>query len=399
MTDARRLRARALLDRQFLVVVLALLVVAGVGGYLAYDAYGQSNTTVRTTEVTVWEPSGSFTHQATVVDNESRTAGVFEPGATLTNRSVYFQQLMPTLNGTFRYGYAADSGELTATVRPRLVIRSVGEGSDGRVEYWRLTRSLGNSESTLSPGEHVRVPFSVNVTDVVATADRVHERVGDPGRTRASVNVTVTVAGTAGGQSVDRTLRYALPVRIEGDVYRVGASNGTPAVTRTERVTVTEPPGPLAAYGGPALLALSLLGLVGLVSARRDGRLALTDAERAWLAYRDDRADFDDWIVRARLPAEARSYPVAEAASLADLVNFAIDSDSAVIESPDGDAYHVLHDGIRYTFTAPPSPATAGTAEHDPLDADAAAESDGPDDRPTERARATESPTDDGRRG
>ena len=191
---------------------------------------------------------------------------------------------MPTLNGTFRYGYAADSGELTATVRPRLVIRSVGDGSDGQVEYWRLTRSLGGSEATLPPGERVRVPFSVNVTDVVATADRVHERVGDSGRTRASVNVSVALSGTAGGQSVDRTLRYALPVRIEGDVYRVGASNATRAVTRTERVTVTEPPGPLEAYGGPALLVLSLVGLVGLVAARRDCRLAQTDTERAWLA-------------------------------------------------------------------------------------------------------------------
>ncbi len=401
MTGTRWLRVRALLDRQFAVVVLALLVVAGTGGYLAFDAYAGSNTTVRTTEVTVWEADGSFTHRAAVVDNESR-AGPFEPGATVTNRSVYFQPVMPVLNGTFRYGYAADAGELTATVRPRLVIRSVGESGESRVEYWRVTRSLDSREATLEPGERVQTPFAVNVTDAAATADRVHEQVGDPGRTQVSVNVSVVLSGTAGGQSVDRTLRYTLPLSIEGDVYRVAPADETRAFTRTERTTITESPGPLAAYGGPALLALSLLGLAGLASARRDDRLALTDAERAWVAYRDDRADFDDWVAQIRLPAEARSRPVARADSLADLANFAIDTDSAVLESPDGDAYHVLHDGIRYTFTRPSPPSTAESeqAGGDSPTGDADAESalpDGRDDRSTGRTHAAESLGDEGR--
>lgn len=384
---------RALLDRQFVVVVLALLVVAGVGGSLAFDAYAGSNTTVRTTEVTVWEADGSYTHGSTVVDNESR-AGPFEPGATVTNRSVYFQRVMPVLNGSFRYGYAADAGDLTATVRPSVVIRSVGESGESRVEYWRVTRSLDGRESTLAPGERVRVPFSVNVTDAAATADRVHERVGDPGRTQVSVNVTVALSGTAGGQSVDRTLRYGLPVRVEGNVYRVGESGGTRSFTRTERTTVADSPGPLAAYGGPVLLALSLLGLGGLVVARRDGRLVLTDAERTWLSYRDDRSDFDDWIARVRLPAEARSLPVAEADTLADLVNFAIDTDNAVVESPDGDAYHVVDGGIRYTFTRPPHPASVDPSARDSLAADG--EQNDSDDRPATRTPVTDPAPDEG---
>jgi hypothetical protein len=277
------------------------------------------------------------------------------------------------------------------------VIRSVGESGENRVEYWRLTRSFDAREATLAPGEGVVAPFSVNVTDAAARAERVHERVGDPGRTRVSVNVTVGLSGTVGGQSVDRTLRYALPLNIEGDVYRVASSDETRAFTRTERTTVTESPGPLAAYGGPALLALSLLGLVGLASARRDDRLALTDAERAWVAYRDDRADFDDWVAQIRLPAEARSRPVAEADSLADLVNFAIDTDNAVLESPDGDAYHVLHDGIRYTYTRPSPPATAAPAEDDSPAVDADSPStDGLDDRPTGRTHAAGSLGDEG---
>jgi predicted flap endonuclease-1-like 5' DNA nuclease len=174
-----------------------------------------------------------------------------------------------------------------------------------------------------------------------------------------SVNVTVALSGTAGGQEVDRTLEYALPLAVEGSVYRVGSVAQVEPVTRTERVTVASEPGPLGAIGGPVLLGLALLGLAGLVYARSEDRLALTEAEREWLAYRDDRSDFDDWISTIRLPEDARSLPVAEADTLADLVDFAIDTDNAVLEQPGGGAYHVVHDGYRYTFEAPPDPTRA----------------------------------------
>ncbi|PSQ30968.1 hypothetical protein BRD06_01490 [Halobacteriales archaeon QS_9_67_15] len=58
-------------------------------------------------------------------------------------------------------------------------------------------------------------------------------------------------------------------------------------------------------------------------------------------------------------------------------MDFAIDTDSGVVEEPGGGAYHVVHDGYRYTFEAPAAPAT------DPLritgttaDADAEPDSD-----------------------
>jgi hypothetical protein len=376
-----------LLDRQFGVAVLVLLALAVGGGWLAYDAYAQPDTTVEQREVTVWEPGGEFTHRATVIDNESKTAGVFEPDETVGNRSFYYLGIMPELSGQFGFGYAADAGDLDVTVDRRLVIRSVGEQREGTTEYWRQTRALGSTNRTLAPGERLRMPFAVNVSDAVATADRVRERLGDPGQTQVSVNVTVTVAGTAGGQAVDRTLRYALPVTVEGDLYRVDDGGGSRAFTRTERTVVEQPPGPLPAYGGPALLGLGLLGLAGLAYARSDDRLALTGAERAWLDYRDDRADFDDWISTIRLPEEARGLPVAEADSLADLVDFAIDTDNAVLESPDGSTYHVVHDGYRYTFEAPAAPAdaavgeqaTGGDGDDDPPDGDGAESTDADD--------------------
>lgn len=358
MTGAGMLRARALLARQFTLVVVALVVVAGVGGVFAYGAYAQPTQVEQTNEVTVWAPSGSFTHGSTVTENESNLAGVFAPGQRVSDRSVYYSSIMPTLSGEFGFEYAAESGAVDVTIQRTLVIRSVGQTSDGQeAEYWRQTESLGTGTTTLRPGVRAIVPYAVDVNTVQARADRIRERLGDPGRTQVSVNVTVALTGTVGGEAVDRTIQYSLPLLIENRVYRVGTmSGGAPPFTRTERTTVVEEPGPLSAYGGPALLLLSLAGIVGLLYTHSTGRIELSDAERAWLEYRDDRSEFDDWISTIRLPDEARALPVAEAATLADLVDFAIGTDQAVLESADGQNYHVVHDGYRYTFEAPSNP-------------------------------------------
>lgn len=360
------LRARALVSRQSKILILVLLVLAGIGGFLTYNAYAQPNTSVRTNEVTTWTANGSFTHRATVIDNESKVGPVFEPGQVVRNRSVYFRSIMPRLNGTFRFGYAADAGELETTVRQRLVIRSVGGGGgegEQRVVYWRQARSLDRKRATLAPGERVTVPFSVNVTDAVVTASSIQERLGAPGEVRMSINVTVALSGTAGGRAVNRTVRYALPLRTDGGIYRVGSGGKMRAFTRTERVTVTEPPGALSAVGGPLLFGIGVFGLVTLAVLGYTDRLGLTEAEQAWLEYRDDRADFDEWISTVRLPEDAESLPVAEAASLADLVDIAIDTDNAVLESPEGDEYHVIKDDYRYTFVAPPDVSTSAIFE------------------------------------
>jgi hypothetical protein len=387
-----RLRIRALLDRQSAVVVLVLLIAGAAGGVLAYDAYAQPNTTTVTEEVTVWAPEGEFTHGATVVENETRTAGIFAPGERVENRGFYYRSIMPVLSGEFRYGYAADSGELDVTVERTLVVRSVGERAGRSVEYWRETESLGTDRATLAPGETVAVPYRANVTAAAVRAERIRERLGDPGETRVSVNVSVGVAGTAGGRDVDRTIEYGLPLTVDGPVYRVESASDVPPVTRTERRTAARDPGPLPAVGGPALLAVSLAGLGALAYARRENRLALSAAERAWLDYRDDRADYDEWISTVRLPEEARALPVGYTDTLVDLVDVAIDTDSAVFESPEGDRYHVLHDGYRYTFEAPPDPrgvdpGAAVTAEPDGQTAAAGHGGDGPADDAGEPTR------------
>jgi hypothetical protein len=94
-------------------------------------------------------------------------------------------------------------------------------------------------------------------------------------------------------------------------------------------------------------------GLGALVAARRRDELALSETERAVLDYQSDRAEFDEWITQIRLPDAAFEKPEAEAATLRDLVDFAIDTDAGVVESPDEAAYYVVGDEYLYVYRPP----------------------------------------------
>ena len=167
----------------------------------------------------------------------------------------------------------------------------------------------------------------------------------------------MTVVATRQTESAQtRRLTFSLPITSDSGIYRVQSSPTVETFTETTTVTVENEPSPLQRVGGPVLLLVGLLGAAGLAVARYRGTLEVSDDERELLAYRDDRAEFDEWISTVRLPDEARDLPVAEAETLADLVDVAIDSDNPVLEHPDGDAYSVVHDGYRYTFEAPPEP-------------------------------------------
>lgn len=196
---------------------------------------------------------------------------------------------------------------------------------------------------------------------------------------------TVDVQGTVNGEQVDTQRVHSLPVAIEQRTYSVGQVDGRSVQETTRQVTVPREYGPVRRLGGPALLGLSVAGLAGLAVARSRDELELTEADRAWLAYREEREEFDEWITTFALPPEAFDRPVAEAESLADLVDFAIDTNGGVIESPDGSAYYVLDEEFRYTYTPPASPLPPGEGEEDEPRLSAPAD-------PTDGAVARDSP-------
>lgn len=348
-------RIRTTLDGQFAAVVFILVATLLVGGWLTYGAYATTETTVEQERIAQAQYVGASDHEADVVVDSP----VFDAGTTLSNRTAYFTQATPVLDGTFRYSYSAtDGGNVSVTATVEAVFRSVTDGETKPREYWRVTRLLNRTTTSVAPGETVRLSFSENVTELLNESRRYDESVGGtPGTLTVAFAADVTTEGTVNGQSVDRTQTYQLGLDADDSVYRVddpGTVTNTTQQTRAVRTQVQ--PGLVGRVGGPALLVVSLLGLLALGTLRYQGQLALSEAERAYMAYERDRNEYEEWITAARLPPEARDGTTAEVDSLEGLVDIAIDSDRRVIENGLDGEYVTVVDDVVYRFSAPPEP-------------------------------------------
>ncbi|SFG99898.1 hypothetical protein SAMN04488063_3531 [Halopelagius inordinatus] len=355
------LRARETVAGNVAVVVACFLVLAAVGGGLAYTAYVEPGAHTEERAGASWETTAEFGHAATVREPNS----VFPVGTTLENRSAYFGTVAPVLDGNFTYGYtASEGGSLSIGTDADIVLRSVERNQTGavRTRHWQRTRDAGEmTESGVEPGESVRVPFSFDARALANETERIESDLGASlGETEALVRVTVSLSGTVNGESVERTERYVLPVGL-GTAYTVEDPGVvTDPHTSTRTVTVTNQYGPIRRIGGPLLLFSGLGGAVGLLWARRSGRLStLTEAERERLAFDEARSEFDEWIHPIRLPPSTFDRPRAEAESLSALVDFAIDTNSSVVEDPDDGTYYVVHGEHLYSYS-PPTDAPVG---------------------------------------
>ena len=123
----------------YALVVLCLVLLGAVGGYLTYATHIAPGTATETREVSSWQSSGTFSHQATVINGTT----AFSEGTVLRNRSVYFSELSPELNGTFRYVYEAEDGNLTTETTVLLRYRAVESSDDGNgTIYWEVTQPV-----------------------------------------------------------------------------------------------------------------------------------------------------------------------------------------------------------------------------------------------------------------
>lgn len=350
------LRLRKLLAEQFETVAVVLLVLALVGGAVTYTTHIAPETTTEERVVSTWESSGTFDHGATV----TRENPVFPVDSQLQNRGVYFSNVAPVLNGTYTFQYrASGSGELATSMDVELVTRSVTGEQDEETVVWETARTLRETgTATIAPGTSAQVQFGFNVSDVAAERDRIEERLGGTaGTTETVVRAVVDIEGTVNGQPVDRQQVHTLPVTLEGNTYRIGPESApTQQFDTTETVGTAETYGPLRSVGGPILTLVALVGLAGLALGRSRDQFELTETEREWLTYQNQREEFDEWITTFALPEEAFDRPRAEASTLADLVDFAIDTDNGVVESPDGSEFSVLDGAYRYVYV-PPQPA------------------------------------------
>jgi hypothetical protein len=226
-------RTRALLDRRFEAAVVAVAVLAVVGGWVTYGAHVDPGTTTERRTVSSWSTTATYNYSATV----DRANPLYPVGTTLSNRSVYLTRASPVLNGTFEFTYGASGdGDLNVTLAEQAVVRSVNERRrDRTVDVWRRSRTLDTrSVDPLEPGSTARVSFSLDVNRTINRTELVQEKLDDPpGEPRLEVVTLVNVTGTVNGQAVDRTETYPLVVTFERGAYRVNATATTKASSTT----------------------------------------------------------------------------------------------------------------------------------------------------------------------
>ena len=363
--NERRLRLRAVLNAQSTAILVACLLLAAVGAGLVYTTHVDPGTETESRTVSSLTVESQYEHSATVTEPNA----VFETGAVLDGRSTYFTRIAPELDVDVATSYAASSAEnVTVELDSVLVIRNVGEGD---TVYWRQTEPLASETvSGVAPGETVNASFTLNSTAIDGRVASIEEQLGaSPGETETFVATEVAVDGSIGGVPTASTQTLDMPVTHGGDTYSVedpGVQSDT--TSRSEQVTVEREYGVLRSFGGPLLLLVGLAGAGGIRYAAREHDLALTPAERRYLSYRDDRSEFDEWITTFRLPSSVHERPTAEAGSLRDLVDFAIDNDTGVVEDPETGAFHAVSGEFVYTYR-PPAPTVADEGEVDGAEA------------------------------
>jgi hypothetical protein len=351
-----RLRLRRVVSDNRLVVVTVLAVLTVTGGWLTATAYVAPGTTTAERTVASWERTSTFDHAATVTEPNP----AFETGTRLRNRSTYLVDVSPRLDVTFGLVYrATGGGRLNVSVRLDLVRRA----TDGDATLWEVRRPVANERTTVGPGRRVVVPATLDVPAVANGTRNLSARLGGAGEPTTALVATVRLSGRVNGQPVERRFGQRLVLDPAGDTYSVaGQRRATGSGRTTETVERRRDPGPVRTVGGPVLFGAGLAGLAAVVVARRRGGIALSSVERRRLSYLEDRDRYAEWIHTATLPPEPPDSPRLEAATLADLVDIAVDVDATVLESPDGGRFVVVHDGHQYVYDAP-RPETASTDE------------------------------------
>ncbi|NKE34493.1 DUF5305 domain-containing protein [Natronococcus sp. JC468] len=344
------MRLRSALDEWFVVVVVALLALALLGGWGAYGAVADDEDVEQRT-VEAWSTTGGFDHGATVQEENE----VFPVGTELSDRSVYFAEVAPELEATFQYTYDARDGDVAVTLEADRVIRSVEDADEKeeRAEYWVTNETIAQDETEgLAPGEEHATSFSVDVPELAEEAEEIRDDLNDStGTLETAVVVRASVEGTIDGEPVDRVDTYEMALEPDEATYAVEAPAAEERTEeRTEEVAVA------GSSGGLGAVVLALLG-VGSVAAlgvlgvaHRKGTLAPSAAELERIDARYEREEFDDWISRGRLPADVRDRSTIRIATLEDLVDVAVDCDRRVIEDERDGRYYVVDGDSLYVY-------------------------------------------------
>ena len=347
-TPTRSIRVRKLLDEWLFAVVLGVVLLALVGGWVAYQTHVEPGVVTHEETVSSWQEQTELSHHAEVV----RPNPVFTDNQTLSNQPAYFTEISPILGGTYEYSYSAsDSGELDVEVVPELHIQAVDDEGD---PYWRQTESLNQTRyGGLSPGETATVPVEINVSEAMQEIERTESALGTSiGTTEVAVVFGTRVSGTVNDERVAGFHRERLHVDPDGETFVVETDEGVQETHETTRTVETEAAyGPIRSYGPFGLILVSVAGLGALLVLKHRGRIPPSETELAALERHQEREEFDDWISRGRIPPEAMTGSRIELDSLEDLVDIAIDTNSRVVEDADSGAFVVTGENWHYTVS------------------------------------------------
>lgn len=345
-------KTRSLLDAQYTVVLVILLLCAAVGAGLVFTTYVNPDTQTEQQTISSFTVSSEYSHSAAVTESNP----IFPVGTELDDRNSYFTEVSPQLTVQIESAYSGDEpSDVTLEQESTLVT----EHSDGTNVFWDRTETLGQSGPTeVSADETVSSAFIIDTAVVADEIEAVEDALGaSPGDTDVVVRTDIDVSAVIDGETVTESITIELDIDLGGGTYTVSnPGTQTTTVEQTEFVTATQQAGWLRLIGGPLLLIGGLIGSVLLRSERRRGTFGVTDHERQYLDYRNDRDEFDDWITRMTLPSDVIDRPTGNAESLADLVDFAIDNNTSVVQPPGEDTFYVVADGSLYRYRPPSRP-------------------------------------------
>ncbi|MFC5365367.1 DUF5305 family protein [Salinirubrum litoreum] len=319
-----------------------LAVLLAVVGVCSLAIAGVVVATPETTASPVDENEQQF---ATALNTSAVVTGnttLWPAGTRLWDKPVYVSAATPTLDLHANTTVPADE-QVTVETRISLRYRATADGET----VWERTVTLADREVTVTNG--------TALTTTTLDTDRVRERAsnyqqefGRAGDVQVHLRVETSYESTAYTGDLNASSRVEFTDRGYGMTESMadGHSRST-----TEMHEETVPPNPLV-YGGFGLLGLcSLIGAGLLVVTTREdiGPAVGPDRDSETLREELRHVRYDEWISAGRLAPSTGERRV-ELATLADLVDLAIDSNERVVHDDSRGLYGVLSGTTLYVY-------------------------------------------------
>jgi hypothetical protein len=362
MASHQRIRFTVLINDYFLVIALALAIIAAGGAWMTYTTAVNPGTHAEQRVVSSWHVDGTFNYSATVVEDSP----IFDRGDVRANRRFYITNATPKLDGTFRFQFGGTTGN--ATVTTQVILVNYAETKKENIRIWEVSTPLKKSQKHITSKNTSTTNFTVDADTIRDLKRRLVNRHGSLYRVSdmsSSVNVTTRINGTISGNRVQRVFTYSLPINGTKDYYVVEQpKKPQQEITVTQRVIVPDDPSMLSIVAAIASLVVPLAALIALVYGRQTDRFAVPQKARVDARSAKLRSEFDEWVTQGTVAA-ANDRTTVSVGSLEGLVDVAIDSGQRAIKDEETGVYVVLDTDTRYQFT--PEWTVNGNGDHESL--------------------------------